>query len=156
MSEQSSDREIEAEKAEREADDILKTAYMRSYLGESFDAVVSSVTAFGVFAMLENSCEGLIKCENISGDYYEYNESTHILKGRRSGREFRIGDRIRVTVAACNVLMRRIDFVLEGDDGENVLRRLQKRAADDLKRPEDKKKGSGKKHKRGKKRERKI
>ncbi len=156
VSEQSSDREIEAEKAEREADDILKTAYMRSYLGESFDAVVSSVTAFGVFAMLENSCEGLIRCENISGDYYEYNESTHILKGRRSGREFRIGDRIRVTVAACNVLMRRIDFVLEGDDGENVLRRLQKRAADDLKRPEDKKKGSGKKHKRGKKRERKI
>lgn len=156
VSEQSSDREIAAERAERDADDILKTAYMRSYLGDSFDAVISSVTSFGVFAMLANSCEGLIRCENISGDYYEYNESTHMLKGRRSGREFRIGDRIRVTVAACNVLMRRIDFVLEGDDGETVLKRLQKRAVEEVERTADKKKGSGKKHKRGKKRERKI
>lgn len=156
VSEQSSDREIAAERAERDADDILKTAYMRSYLGESFDAVVSSVTSFGIFAMLENSCEGLIRCENISGDYYEYNESTHILKGRRRGREFRIGDRIRVTVAACNVLMRRIDFVLEGDDNDNILKRLQKRAESDDKHSPDKKKSSGKKHKRGKKRERKI
>lgn len=156
VSEQSSDREIAAERAERDADDILKTAYMRSYLGDSFDAVISSVTSFGVFAMLANSCEGLIRCENISGDYYEYNESTHMLKGRRSGREFRIGDRIRVTVAACNVLMRRIDFVLEGDDGESVLKRLQKRAVEEVERTADKKKGSGKKHKRGKKRERKI
>lgn len=123
----SSEREIEAEKAERDVVDLLKTAYMNNYLGESFDAVVSSVTSFGMFATLENSCEGLIRCETMTSDYYEYDETNHQLIGKRSGRIYKIGDIIRITVAACNVVMRRIDFVLEEDARPHVFAMIKKR-----------------------------
>ncbi len=123
----SSEREIEAEKAERDAVDLLKTAYMSNYLGESFEAVISSVTSFGMFATLANSCEGLIRCETMTNDYYEYNETTHQLVGKRSGRIYKIGDIIRITVASCNVLMRRVDFVLEEDAKPHVFAMIKKR-----------------------------
>lgn len=123
----SSETEITAEKAERDAVDLLKTAYMRAHIGESFDAVVSSVTSFGMFAMLENSCEGLIRCENMLGDYFEYNEGLHCLTGKRTRQVYKIGDRIRITVAGCNILMRRIDFVLEEDNTPEVMARIEKR-----------------------------
>lgn len=152
-SEQSSEREIEAERAERDADDILKTAYMRSFVGESFDAVISSVTSFGMFAMLENSCEGLIRCENMMSDYFEYDDTTHILTGKHTGRVYRIGDRVRVTVAACNVLMRQIDFVLEEDgqmDFSRLITKIRKRAEKPMKEKHKNSRGKGKTGKRRK------
>lgn len=123
----SSEREIEAEKAERDAVDLLKTAYMNNFLGESFDAVISSVTSFGMFAMLANLCEGLIRCETMTSDYYEYDEVTHRLIGNRTGRIYKIGDMVRITVAACNTIMRRIDFVLEEDARPHVFAMIKKR-----------------------------
>ncbi len=112
---QSSARELAAESAEREVEDLLKTAYMRRFLGESFDAIISSVTSFGMFARLENSCEGLIRCENMTEDYFIYDELQHTLRGERCGRVYSIGDSIRITVAACDIVQRRIDFILEDD-----------------------------------------
>ena len=112
---QASARELAAELAERDAEDLLKTAYMRRYIGESFDAIVSSVASFGMFAKLENSCEGLIRCENMNEDYFVFDEDRCILIGERSGRVYGIGDSIRITVAACDIISRRIDFVLEDD-----------------------------------------
>lgn len=141
----SSDREIAAEKAERDADDMLKAAYMRRYIGESFDAVVSSVTSFGMFASLANSCEGLIRCETMQDDYYEYDEAHHMLIGQRSGQTYKIGDIIRITVASCNMLLRRIDFVREEDADQSTLARVEKRARKALGRSDEKKE----KHRRG-------
>lgn len=112
---QSSEREVAAETAERDADDILKAAYMRQFLGESFDAVISSVMPFGMFVALENTCEGLIRHVDIKDDYYEFDESSRTLIGKHSGKVYKIGDHVRVTVAACDIVMRRIDFILEGD-----------------------------------------
>ena len=124
---QASEREMAAEKAERDADDILKAAYMQQFLGESFDAVISSVMSFGMFATLENTCEGLIRCENIQGDYYEFNESSRMLIGKHSGKTYKIGDYVRVTVAACDILTRRIDFVLEGEESRAAMERIERR-----------------------------
>ena len=112
---QSSAREIAAETAEREVEDLLKTAYMRRFLGESFDAIISSVASFGLFARLENSCEGLIRCENMTEDYFIYDDLHHTLRGERCGKAYSIGDSIRITVAACDIVQRRIDFILEDD-----------------------------------------
>ncbi|MDD6762105.1 MAG: ribonuclease R [Clostridiales bacterium] len=140
----SSDREIAAEKAERDADDMMKAAYMRRFIGESFDAVVSSVTSFGMFAALGNSCEGLIRCENMSGDYFEYDENRHMLIGRHTGRTYRVGDMIRITVAASNLLMRRIDFVLEGDARRDILAKIEKRSRTAMGRSDEKKEKHGK------------
>lgn len=155
--EHSSEREIAAEKAERDAIDLLKAVYMRSFLGDTFDAVISSVTSFGVFAMLANSCEGLIRCENMSEDYFEYDDSTHMLIGKRTGKTYKIGDMVRVTVAGCNVMLRQIDFVFEEDNHPGIMKRIRKRAEAAEERNMEKKKHGGKKgcaHKKGKRRKR--
>ena len=147
--EQSSEREIAAEKAERDAEDLLKTVYMQVYLGESFDAVISSVTSFGIFAMMNNSCEGLIRCETMTADYFEFDESRRILTGKRTGKVYKIGDRIRVTVAGCSVLLRQIDLVLEEDANPSLLRRVSERAQKAERRSDEKKEKTGKAKRRG-------
>ena len=111
----SSEKEIDAEMAERDCVDILKAAYMREHIGETFNATVSSVTPFGIFAMLDNSCEGLIRYESMQSDYFEYNDKTHMATGRRSNKTYQIGDCIEITVAASDIVSRRIDFVLSED-----------------------------------------
>ena len=123
----SSECEIEAETAERDAVDMLKAAYMREHIGEVFDATVSSVTSFGIFAMLENSCEGLIRYENISEDFFVYDEVSHTAYGERGGRTFKIGDKLRVIVASSDILSKRIEFALETDDLSYITKRLHKR-----------------------------
>ena len=123
----SSDREIAAEKAEREVVEMLKAAYMKSYVGEVFDGVVSSVTNFGIFVMLDNTCEGLVRYESISGDYFEYDDVRHIATGVHSGKTYSIGDSVTITVASADPISRRIDFVFEGDNLYTALRQLQRR-----------------------------
>lgn len=123
----STDREIEAEKAERDAVDMLKAAFMREYIGESFDAIITSVTSFGMFAMLENSCEGLIRYETMNGDYFEYDEANHIVIGNRSNKTYKIGDSIRITVVAADILTRRIDFVREEDNNFHTVSKVIRR-----------------------------
>ncbi|MBR0366156.1 MAG: ribonuclease R, partial [Clostridia bacterium] len=111
----SSSSEVRAETAERDAVDIMKTAYMERFIGESFDAVISSVTAFGMFAELPNSCEGLIRCEDMLSDWFEFNADLRTLTGRTTGKQYAIGDKVRITVTACNTVRRQIDFMLEED-----------------------------------------
>ncbi|MDD6564194.1 MAG: ribonuclease R [Clostridiales bacterium] len=120
----SSDKEVGAENAERDAVEILKTAYMQEHLGEVFDAVVSSVTSFGIFAILENSCEGLIRYQSIQSDYFEYNDKTHTAIGKRTGKEYKIGDEVEIVVAAADILSRRIDFVLSEDATFSNIQRI--------------------------------
>ncbi|MGN0108271.1 MAG: ribonuclease R, partial [Hominilimicola sp.] len=62
---QSSECEVNAEHTERDVDDLMKTAYMSKFVGETFEAVVANVTSFGMFVELENSVEGLIRLENM-------------------------------------------------------------------------------------------
>ena len=94
---------------------MLKAAFMSKYIGESFDAVVSSVTSFGIFAMLDNGCEGLIKYETMNDDYFDYDDKHKIAIGKRTGKTYSIGNSIRICVAAADVLTKRIDFVFEKD-----------------------------------------
>ena len=61
----------------------MKTAYMSSFIGQTFEGVVANVTNFGMFVELENSVEGLIRVENMTDDYYEYDEKVNTLTGRR-------------------------------------------------------------------------
>lgn len=141
----STDREIEAETIERDAVDILKTAYIREYIGESFDAIITSVTSFGMFAMLENSCEGLIRYETMNGDYFDYDDAGHIVIGNRTNKTYRIGDKIRITVISADITTRRIDFIREEDNNYHTVSRVIKR--NEQYKPQ-KKKSKLRKHKR--------
>ncbi len=104
-----SERERRAEQAERDVDDLYKLAYMQKRLGEEFDAVISGVVESGVFAELTFAVEGMIRIESLPADRYEYIPEKFLLKGTRHA--FRLGDKIRIKVAGCDLGTRRVQFV---------------------------------------------
>lgn len=111
----SSEAELTAQEAEREVDDLKKAEYMAQHVGEDFDGVISSVASFGFFVELENTCEGLVRLNDLNDDYYIYDEKNLLLTGERTKRQFRIGDTVRVTVARASAAQRQVDFVLKED-----------------------------------------
>lgn len=110
---QSSERERLAEQAERDADDMKKAEYMSKFVGESFDGVISSVTSFGFFVELDNTCEGLVRVSNLTDDYYYYDEMNLCLIGERTKKRIHIGDVVKVQLVRVDVDLREVDFLLE-------------------------------------------
>ncbi len=108
----SSERELSAERCERDVDDIKKAQYMKKHVGESFDGIISSVTRFGFFVMLPNTVEGLVRIENMTGDRFEFDEKALVIKGTKIS--YRLGDEIRIKVVGVNETQGQIDFMPEG------------------------------------------
>ncbi len=111
-SKHSSDAEISAQNAERDVDDMLKAYYMSQFTGEEFEGIVSGIASFGMFVELDNTVEGLIRLQNMEEDYFIYNELNMTLVGEHFGKTYKIGDRVRVVLAGCDAVSRRIDFNL--------------------------------------------
>ena len=107
--------ERNADGAERDVDSLYKTVYMSDRIGEEFDATISGVTAFGIFAELSNTVEGLIRLEKLPGGSYEYLEDKFTLKGERT---FRLGDAIKIRVDGCDWGNMRPEFSLADIDEE--------------------------------------
>ena len=106
--EQSSLTEKNAEKCEREVDDLWKAYLMRDRIGEEFEGVISSVTNFGIFVELDNTVEGLIKIEDLPDDGFLLFEKQLKLKGQKM--TFSVGDKVIVKLLAANIYTRKIDF----------------------------------------------
>jgi ribonuclease R len=106
----SSEREVLADKVEREVDDLYRVFYMTHHIGEEFDGIISSVTNFGVFVELENTVEGMIRIDSLPQDQYEYLEDRFTLKGYHH--KYTIGDKVRVKSVRADILSKEIDFVL--------------------------------------------
>lgn len=111
---QSSEREREAELAERDVKDIYKARYMEDRVGEEFVGIVSSVTSFGMFIELDNTVEGLVRLADMSDDYYIFDENTFTILGERTKKMYRIGDVVKIKVEKVNVDFKEIDFKLLG------------------------------------------
>ncbi|MBO6577129.1 MAG: ribonuclease R [Rhodothermales bacterium] len=108
-----SERERVADEAQRESVKLKQVEYMQQHLGDRFTGVISGVTRFGIFVELDAILvEGLVHVRDLADDYYEYDEPAFMLVGRTSGRRFKLGDPVTVTVAAANTETREIDFVL--------------------------------------------
>lgn len=105
-----SECERRAELAERGVDDLYKVVYMSRHIGEEYDAVISGVTEFGIFAELPNTIEGLIGIEHLPNDNYAFFEDKFLLKGAKNS--FRIGESVRVKVAGCDFGNMRVQFAL--------------------------------------------
>jgi ribonuclease R len=110
--ERSSLRERLAMEAERESVDMKKVEFMEGKEGQEFDAVISGVTSFGLFAELENLVEGLIHVSSMDDDYYHYHEDKLALIGERTGKVYRIGNPVRVILKRASKEDRQIDFTL--------------------------------------------
>jgi ribonuclease R len=105
--------ERRADEATRDAESWLKCEYMRDKLGEIFDGTITSVQGFGIFVELDEVyIDGLVHITALDNDYYHFDPVGHRLTGERTGQVYRLGDRLRVQVAAVNLDERKIDFVL--------------------------------------------
>ena len=100
--------ERNAQEAEREVDALYIVAYMQDKIGDEFEATVSGVTGFGLFAELDNTVEGFIPLETLPGDSYVFYEKRFLLQGAGNG--FRLGQRIRVKLTGVDWGTRRVQF----------------------------------------------
>ncbi len=107
-----SERERAAMDSERAANKYKQVQYMRNYLGEDFDGVISGVASFGFWVeTVEHKCEGLVSVNSLlEYDEFRHLESDYCLVGMRSGRKFRMGDKVRIKVAAANLVKRQLDY----------------------------------------------
>jgi ribonuclease R len=109
---QSSEMERIAEKAERDLDDLKMAEYMADKIGQVFEGTISSILAFGMFIELENTVEGLVKVENMDGDYYIYDEERLRFIGEKTKKIYKIGDKVTVILDRVNLDYGEIDFSL--------------------------------------------
>jgi ribonuclease R len=107
----SSERERAADDAERELMDWRKAEFMADRVGDEFDGVITSVKDYGFYVELnEYFVDGLVHISTLTDDLYEYHERKHRLVGQRSGRKYRLGDEVRVTVVRVDRARHLIDF----------------------------------------------
>jgi len=108
-----SERERHAMDAEREMVDLKKAQFMMNKIGEEFTGFITSLANFGFFVELDAYfIEGLVKLSSLTDDDYDYYEKEYVIKGRRHGRKFRLGDNVRVKVVKINAFRSEIDFEL--------------------------------------------
>lgn len=107
--------ERRADEAERETVKMKKAEYMQKHIGEEFDAVISGIMSYGMYAELPNTVEGLIHVSRMYDDRYYYREETCEMYGIDTGRVFRIGDSVRVRVTDADKAAKTVDFELLHD-----------------------------------------
>ena len=84
--------------------------YMTQFLGKHFVGTITSVNKFGVFVQLDNTIEGLIHITNMTNDFYNYDEVTETLIGRKTGNIYKLGEEVDVKVIAASTEQKTIDF----------------------------------------------
>jgi ribonuclease R len=103
--------ERRAEKAERELIRIKMLRYMSTRIGEEMDAIITGVESFGMFCQgVEIPAEGMIHLSALSDDFYVFDSATRTLTGSRTRREFRLGDPVRVVIAAVDIDRRQLEL----------------------------------------------
>ncbi|HBB6316500.1 TPA: ribonuclease R, partial [Escherichia coli] len=114
IAEHTSNRERRAIDAERDTDELKKAEFMIQHIGDEFEGVISSVANFGMFVELANTIEGMVNMQNMSDDYYHFDERQMALIGERKAKVYRIGDVVKVKVIHVDVDERQIDFQIVG------------------------------------------
>jgi ribonuclease R len=119
----SSERERAAMEAERAANKYKQVQYMKNYLGEEFEGVISGVASFGFWVeTIEHKCEGLVSVNSLlEYDEFRHVEADYCLVGQRSGKKFRMGDKVWIKVVAANLTKRQLDYewVVAGELGKD-------------------------------------
>ena len=108
-----SEREVLAVNAERASDKYKEVEFMRDHLGETYWAVVSGITEWGVYCEIEeNKIEGMIPMRDLDDDFYMFDEQNYCLIGHYNKRKFQLGDRLEIKIAKANLERKQLDFVL--------------------------------------------
>ncbi len=109
----SSEREIAAERAERDIDDFYKTMFMTKHIGDRYKGVVSGIINSGIFVMLENTVEGFVSMDELPRDRYEIDEKNYRIVGTKFA--FQMSDEVEVEIKSADTESRRIDMTLVSD-----------------------------------------
>ena len=107
-----SERERAAMESERTANKYKQVEYMKNFLGEEFEGVISGVASFGFWVeTVLHKCEGLVSINSLTDyDDFRHVESDYCLVGHRSGKKFRMGDKVWIKVVAANLTKRQLDY----------------------------------------------
>ncbi|MDP2822238.1 MAG: ribonuclease R [Sulfuritalea sp.] len=123
--------ERRADEATRDVEAWLKCYYMQDRVGEAFEGSISAVVPFGIFVALDGVfVEGLVHVSELGRDYFHFDEKAHAMVGERTGRRFRLSDRVRVQLARVDMEQNKIDFRLADEaapSGEEAPRRNAKK-----------------------------
>ncbi len=107
-----SETERRADDASRDVENWLKCFYMRDLVGRSFVGTITGVTAFGLFVTLDDYfVDGLVHISELGRDYFQYDGVRHVLLGERTGKRFRLADRMKVKLVRVDLDSRKIDLV---------------------------------------------
>jgi ribonuclease R len=107
-----SETERRADDASRDVESWLKCFYMQDHVGGVYEGTITGVTAFGLFVMLDQYyVDGLVHISELGRDYYRYEANRHMLLGERTGKRYRLADRIKVKLVRVDLETRKIDLV---------------------------------------------
>ncbi len=121
LCEHCSNMEQLAESAERSSIKYKQVEYMSERMNQTFDAVISGVTEWGIYAeIIENKCEGMIPIRSLGGDYYEFDEKNYCLIGQKTHKRYRLGDPVKIQVVNCNLERRQMDYELVDSNNPHV------------------------------------
>lgn len=115
-----SKQERVAAECEREVHKLKKCEYMLGRVGEEYDGIISGVTGWGIYVTLPNTVEGMVPIHSIGKDRYVFKEKTYEIIGERSGKVYRLGDKVKVSCDRVDLVGRTIDFRIV--DKDNRLR----------------------------------
>ncbi len=118
-----SETERRADDASRDVENWLKCFYMQDHVGGVYEGTITGVTAFGLFVMLDNYyVDGLVHISELGRDYYRYEANRHMLLGERTGKRYRLADRIKVKLVRVDLETRKIDLVPADQEGRERAR----------------------------------
>lgn len=110
-----SQKELDSVNCERDVEKMKKAEYMEEHVGEIHKGIISGISPFGVFVALPNTVEGLVKFEDIPGDYYVYDESGYMIYGQKTNKRYMFGDSVTVKVIGANRENKTVDFMIIDD-----------------------------------------
>lgn len=115
---QSSHLERRADEAEREVEKMKKAEYMKQFLGQKFEGIISGISTWGMYVELPNTCEGMIRVTSLKDDYYYYDEEHYMMVGEHTKKTYKLGEKIEIVVSGVDKLTRTIDFELPESEEE--------------------------------------
>ena len=122
-----SSQEQLAANAERASIKYKEVEFMGARLGEVYEGKISGVTEWGVYVELnETHCEGMIAVRDLDDDFYEFDEKNYMIRGRRRGKRYQLGDAITIQVARADLVKKQLDFVLVDKENPAGTHRIDK------------------------------
>lgn len=109
--EYASEMERRAAEAERMSVKLKQAEFMLDKVGQKFDALVSGVSKWGIFAeIIGNKCEGMIRLRDLEDDYYYLDEENYQIIGQRYGNRYKLGDKLKIRVKRIDLARKQMDY----------------------------------------------